>query len=329
MKNRWLALFLVLVLFVLHGVAFAAKEKEVLPIVGPEEGDYPPMPALTEEGFLVEGVGEQEFIHVDEETGLWIYLSPTLHLEIKRHTDPNKPLIWYLSDIYMRGDERLQVVASNPDKPGSRLKHPEVIARENQLVFAINDDFFGDRQNENVTVGIIIRNGTVINSKTYKNDVSGFPNLETMAFHPDGTLSVHKSRELTADEYLEQGVADVLAFGPIVIRDGEVNDNLSKRNRNLEPRCVLGMVEPLHYIAVTVEGRHKKSQGVGLEWLAEYMQGLGVKQALNLDGGQTVALVFMGEKINVTGKYGAKANIRNLSGMIGAGTSQQVPESKK
>ena len=35
-------------------------------------------------------------------------------------------------------------------------------------------------------------------------------------------MEVHDSRELTAEEYLERGAKDVLAFGPWLIRDGEL-----------------------------------------------------------------------------------------------------------
>ena len=46
----------------------------------------------------------------------------------------------------------------------------------------------------------------------------------------------------------------------------------------------------------------KESKGVYFDWLADKMLEKGAVEALNLDGGGTVALVFMGEILNKTGK---------------------------
>ena len=72
---------------------------------------------------------------------------------------------------------------------------------------------------------------------------------------------------------------------------------------------------------LTVNGRQNQSKGVYLDWLAWKMLELGAQEALNLDGGGTVALVFMGESINVK----ATAS-RNTSHLMSFGTSDLVPE---
>ena len=74
----------------------------------------------------------------------------------------------------------------------------------------------------------------------------------------------------------------------------------------------LGMVEPGHYILLTVAGRVKTrasmipgidelevSRGVYLDWLAWKMLELGAVEALNLDGGGSISLCFLGESVNV------------------------------
>ena len=58
-----------------------------------------------------------------------------------------------------------------------------------------------------------------------------------------------------------------------------------------------------------------------MDWLAERMYALGAVEALNLDGGGTVALVFMGEILNKTTK-----NLRNVTSIIGFGQMTGVPE---
>ena len=85
------------------------------------------------------------------------------------------------------------------------------------------------------------------------------------------------------------------------------------------PRQALGMIEPNHYLLMTVEGRNKRSDGVGLIWVAEKMKELGCTEALNLDGGNSVKLVFMGELVNSDRHYNKK-NDRSVTSLITLGT---------
>jgi len=266
---------------------------------------------------------EDAFI-ADEKQGLWSYTAEDFKVTIKRCEDEKAKLIWYECDLICSPQSPLMAVSSNPKKPGTKFQNPERIAQKYQLVFAINDDYFGDRVYNKETPGITIRDGKILYKKTYKSGKTSLPNLDTMAIYKDGSLGVYQSKEHTAEEYIQMGAEHVCSFGPYLVRGGEINPKLEGRYKNKEPRVAFGMIEPYHYVSVVVEGRHKKSKGVGLEWLAQKMYDLGAAEALNLDGGQTAALVFMGEKINTTGKFGAKANIRNLSGMLGVGVSELV-----
>lgn len=262
----------------------------------------------------------------NSEAGEWLYESGSLRVTIHRRQDEAAKLVWYEAELFCSPESPLLAVSSNPEKPGSKFLNPERIARKNHLVFAVNDDYFGDRIYNKETPGIVIRGGKILYKKTYKSGSNALPNLDTMALYPDGSLKVYQSRELTAQDYIDQGATDVFSFGPYLIRAGTINPRLEGCYKNKEPRVGFGMIEPYHYLCVVAEGRHSRSKGVGLSWLADKMRELGAVEALNLDGGQTAALVFMGEKINTTGKFGAKANIRNLSGMLGAGASDLVKE---
>ena len=125
----------------------------------------------------------------------------------------------------------------------------------------------------------------------------------------------------TAEEYLEQGAVHVFAFGPWLLSGGEVHPNLEKINNYSEPRVALGMIEPYHYILIVTAGRPtSKWQGYKLTWLAEKMQEYGVTEALNLDGGDTVALAF-NNKVIIHGNMEAK-KLRNLGSMIAFGLKE-------
>ena len=75
------------------------------------------------------------------------------------------------------------------------------------------------------------------------------------------------------------------------------------------------------YFLLVVKGRTSDSDGVYLNWLADKMLEKGVQEALNMDGGGTAIMVFMGERINKSG-----VSIRHTGSMTGFGVSEQVPQ---
>ena len=121
------------------------------------------------------------------------------------------------------------------------------------------------------------------------------------------------------------GAENVLAFGPWLVRGGEIPPALETAYRTKEPRTAIGMIEPYHYVALFVEGRIKQSGGVPVQWLAERMAQLGATEAINLDGGKTSCLLFMGTKISIANPDGLVRDGRSVSGMIGLGESDLVP----
>ena len=284
------------------------------------------LPPRSPDGFLDAATGLPEYVLEDAAQGHWVYLSPTLSIEIRRYEEPERPLVWFETEIKMRGDEALKSFITDGKTPGIRLLSPAEIARDNRVVLATTDDFFSHRLRNKQTQGIIVRNGKVYSDKTYKADRGAYPNLETIARFSDGSLKTFLSDAYTAQEYLDMGATDVYAFGPILVKDGQLGPHMQDESyyHYREPRCALGMIAPNHYILLTVRGRADDSRGAYLSWLAERMLQLGAKEALNLDGGGSVALVFMGniiDKPEVSPK-----NIRRVGSLIGFGTSESVPQ---
>ena len=62
------------------------------------------------------------------------------------------------------------------------------------------------------------------------------------------------------------------------------------------------------------------------QWLAERMAELSAVEAINLDGGKTSCLLFMGTKISLSNPDGRVRDGRSVSGLIGLGESGLVPE---
>ena len=294
------------------------------PLVTEPPVSEPETPERDGEGFLV---SDGEFVWEDDEGGLWMYLSQTLQVVIRRYQDTSVPLIWFETDIRTRGEERLRTVMTNPDRPGRDFKFPYEIAKNEGFVLGFTDDFYANRmadKKQKVPVGIIIREGQVISTKTYKKRNSHLPNLDMMIQYPDGRLEVCGCTEYTAEELLEKGALNVLSFGPILIRDGEIDEKMySSYYRDLEPRQALGMIEPGHYLLMSFQGRKEEdSRGTMLQRVAEMMKERGVTQALNLDGGNTMALVFRGRMLNKEAKFQNRRFVRSVTSLIGVGKTE-------
>lgn len=288
------------------------------------ESDWP---ALNEDGFLDSG----EFVYEGPEEGLWRYCSPTLKVEILRKNgdDPVK-IIWYEAEIWSR-EGGFGLITAVQGEHFRKTDWPETVCSKRGAVLAVNGDYCCGRWNnmrfpkEKYKVGIQIRDGEIINDQTHKSGSTTFPNLDTLALYPDGDMEVNYSRDLTAQEYIDRGARDVLAFGPWLIRDGELNPKLEKFADNRAPRTAVGMVEKGHYFAMMAEGRSKNSKGCNLTFLANKLLDRGCTVGFNLDGGETSCILFMGKQINVVGNvHNQRGYARKGAEFLAFGTSALV-----
>ena len=287
----------------------------------PDTADFP---ELNASGFLDEG----EFIYQDDAAGIWRYCSETLRIAIDRRTSDKPKLMWYEAEIWAAKGELFHMIAHNPASRMKSLQYPYRIAREHQTVFALNGDFAHMRISKKMKVGILLRDGQILSSRTYAHNKGPFPNLDNLALYPDGRMEVAWSDEHTAQEYADMGATDVLAFGPVLVRNGEMNSAALKKYASSKAQRVgIGMVEPGHYIAVLAEGRTKDAKGTDIAWLADKMRELGCVNAFNLDGGQSACMVFLGKQINQDlNKLGNRASARKAAEILGIGTSQAVAD---
>ena len=305
--NKWIRLCLLLAaLCLLAGFALA-------------EGEFP---ALNEAGFLDEG----EFVYENPDEGVWRYCSSHLKVELLRHqeTEPVKR-IWYEAEVWTDGTVVWGMPTAQEGKHISVTRWPYLVAQTNGCVLAVNNDYaHGRYANKNNAVGIIIREGKIFWSKTKKAGYKGFPNLDNLALFPDGDMQVYDNAEYTADEFLEMGATDVLSFGPVLIRDGVLNEeDVYSFGKENAPRTAVGMVEKGHYWAMMLEGRHKESKGGPISFLAEKLLEKGCVTAFNLDGGETACILFMGKQICTVGGS-STGRARRTSELLAIGTSALV-----
>ena len=305
---------MLLMLTLLWGGLHAAAE---------EKGEFP---ALNDAGFLDSG----EFVWEDEENGVWRYASSTLRVEIFRREQKKPARVWYEAEVFCaEGSTGPRMIANDPEhwKTAANMEYPYKITRKYGTVLAVSNDFAQLRlQQKKSRPGIIIRDGKVWSDRTKKRGVKDFPNLDCLAIWPDGDMKVYYSDEKTAEEYLEDGAIDVLAFGPILIRDGKLNEEgLKKYGTSHAQRTAVGMVEKGHYFFMMLEGRIKRSKGDGISFLAEKLLEKGCTIGFNLDGGETACIVFMGHQLCRLKDRKKPLSSRRTSDILGVGTSELLP----
>ena len=275
--------------------------------------DLSGFPETDAEGFPAEG----EFVLEDDGQGLWAYLSPALRVVITKHK--TKGCSWFEADIRRRPEgETLHVVTSG----NGRGNDPAKIAAENRLVFGINTDYYLIRVNYKKKVGLIIRGGEVIRESAGATTGTSLPPLDTLLLDGSGGFRVDKAGDLDSAAALALDARDVLAFGPILVKDGLIRILTVSYHSKKEPRTAIGCLGENHYLAVVAEGRLPDSAGMTLDQLGQLMAARGCTDAINLDGGHTSALIFMGKRLNRIGNLSGTGTTapRNMSELLGIGT---------
>jgi len=117
----------------------------------------------------------------------------------------------------------------------------------------------------------------------------------------------------------EWAVSDAVGAGPVIMMNGEVHvthdeelvypGNADAKN----PRTGICVTHDNKMIAIVVDGRSEASAGLFIQELGELMQTLGCKDALNLDGGGSTAMIVDGF---VTNHPSDKTGMRHVTSAI-------------
>ncbi len=293
-------------------------------------------PPLTEEGFLPEG--ENEHIFIDAENGNWRYASQDWRVVIEKFKHEELGSNILLANLYVKdGAQGLHMV---PHTPGELTVNRELykgkpadIARDNNLVFSMDGDYYIYRVARNAkragyAIGIAIRAGEVVFDMPASESRSAYPPLDLLALYKNGDMKAFFATEITSAQLLVDGAHDVLSFGPVLIRDGELNTFHERLGNTPQPRAAIGMISPGHYVAVIIEGRITGSKGASVTQTAEYMKTLNCQVAFNLDGGWTSAMTFMGKQLNQLDNSGIHNNARTQNEVMGLGFTNAYTENK-
>lgn len=259
-----------------------------------------PTPAATEAP--ADGVGQFRVKFADKFTNGNVEYTDTTYKSANisvsfttiRYEDSNVNV----ADIYVADISNFITVFSTDEyhSGSSKSEMPAAMAKRWNGIATLSGDYYGMRDG-----GVVIRNGTLYRDEKITNDVC--------VLYWDGSLKCFSPRDFDAETEMVKGAYQCWNFGPMLL-DGsgnvmtEFNTDVGPSN----PRAILGYYEPGHYCFIMVDGRTDESNGLTIKECAAMCAKAGLKQAFNLDGGQTAALIKATEAFGVPYKGGRKVS---------------------
>ena len=232
------------------------------------------------------------------------YTDANIKLTISEYREHDTTI--YAADVVLSSPALLKTALAQGAYGRNVVATTSDTAKEVNAILAINGDYYGSRER-----GYVIRNGILYRSSSM--------NYEALAIMSDGSFRIIQEGETAAEALLASGANHVFSFGPALLQSGEIRvtakDEVGKAMSD-NPRTAIGIIQPGHYILLVSDGRTQQSEGLTLLELAEFMQGLGVVTAYNLDGGGSSTMVFMGEVINNPTTNGRRISERSVSDIV-------------
>lgn len=212
----------------------------------------------------------------------------------------------YVADVVLEDPAHIRTAFAK-DTFGKNIIAPtSVIAAPHDAILAVNGDYYSARS------GYVLRNGVL-----YRESSAGKAQQD-LVIGTDGSFTVCREGDFTAQELLDAGAAQVLSFGPGLIEEGEVSFDPAKgqgKELTRNPRTAMGWYGGWHYVFVVADGRTERSEGLTLQQLANFLHSLGVRTAYNLDGGGSATMVFNGQVVNQP-TDGHNIEERNVSDIV-------------
>lgn len=227
-----------------------------------------------------------------------VYEDDSIRVEIERMT-VNKTQC-YVARIAVKDASQLRTA---PAYAFNRAQTAEIdaIARRVNAVFAISGDYFAYQlQNKG---SYLVRQGQLYADVPIQGrDVLVIDSAGDFHIVRGG---VKEETKAAIEALSPLGIVNTFNFGPGLVIEGEVLDSAYDAVFNFSEgkhrRCAIAQVERgrLEYLCICCDGsKDEGSEGMTLTEFAEFVGGLGVQNAYNLDGGNTTAMYFGGQKIN-------------------------------
>ena len=215
----------------------------------------------------------------------------------------------YVADITLSSSNYLKTAFAQNAYGTNVTAKTSVTAADNNAILSVNGDYYGAN-----STGYVIRNGVVYRDTVREDSSNG-----DLAIYKDGSFKIIYEDQISAEQLVNDGVVNLLAFGPALVENGEIVVNTNTEVGQAmasNPRTAIGIIDENHYIIVVSDGRTSESEGLSLYQLAEVMKSYGVKTAYNLDGGGSSTLYFNGQVINKPTTGGNKISERAVSDIV-------------
>ncbi len=176
------------------------------------------------------------------------------------------------------------------DIPGERITNK---IEQEGAVAAINAGAFFDASNTpqshltgRVPAGLVIAGGNVV----FNDHRDMVPQKGFVGFNEDNVLVVAQS--MTATKAMDLNIRDGCEFGPVLIMNGQINEEAYSVNSGLNPRTAIGQRADGAVIFLCIDGRQASSLGATYADLIDIMVEYGAVNACNLDGGSSTVMLY-------------------------------------
>lgn len=199
-------------------------------------------------------------------------------------------------------------MATSSDKfstsiPGERIHNQ--IEKEGAIA-AINAGAFYDNGTTSSVVGSVPQGLVIAGGKVVWESGSA-PEEGFVGFNNDNILVVAKT--MTGSKAMELGIRDGCCFGPVLVMNGEVNEEAYNSPSGVNPRTAIGQRADGTVIFLCADGRQAGSIGATYADLIDILIGYGAVNACNLDGGSSTVMLYR----DTYGLYGEPGKVQMIN----------------
>ena len=190
--------------------------------------------------------------------------------------------------------------------PGKRItevmdENPDVIAAINAGAF--NDDGTASSYVGSTPLGLVMSEGDCVWTSGKQ------PGLEGFAGFDENNILVVSQKNLTQAEAEKLNIRDGCCFGPVLLMDGEVNQESYNNNSGFNPRTAIGQRADGAVIFVCIDGRQAGSMGGTYADIINIMVEYGAVNACNMDGGSSSVMMYR----DVNGQIGTAGEVSMIN----------------
>lgn len=165
----------------------------------------------------------------------------------------------------------------------SLVKTSEFAAKNNALI-AVNGSFFNREAGGSVV--FLKVDGTVVHQGHVNRNP--FNERGAVAWSDNEPIQILKRPNAG---WNSTNFENVMSSGPLLIYESEIQSfNNNSFHQNRHPRTVVAITNDKRLFLVTIDGRSFQAYGMTIPELTNFLVSLGVKDALNLDGGGSTAM---------------------------------------